>query len=249
MHLHVSRCWCRIALLRPTCSSEPRGASRCPTDLRSSSPPSDTPQWELTHHVQPDGPPGLSDDRVQGFARNSVKALAARHSSRLSRPLLCGSGRRSAVPQPRPRPDAGSAASATQAAVQKRLAANAPRLSPGTGPALGVTAGSTPPPAQLGRMQLPADTEQSGRLPVERAGAVVTVLLPGSTGRLARSSAAPQPMDARGRLTLTSATVGAHHLFRGSPVPSNPWVGHRPGTTHCSARQMDRPSTAVLETC
>jgi hypothetical protein len=53
-------------------------------------------------------------------------------------------------------------------------------------------------------MQLPIDADAATRLPTERDGALVTVLLPGSPERPRPNFAsAILPLDARGRLTIT----------------------------------------------
>jgi bifunctional DNA-binding transcriptional regulator/antitoxin component of YhaV-PrlF toxin-antitoxin module len=55
-----------------------------------------------------------------------------------------------------------------------------------------------------GRLMLPSAVAEAATVPAERDGALVTVFLPGSTGRPRPGfTAAALPLDARGRLTLT----------------------------------------------
>ena len=56
-----------------------------------------------------------------------------------------------------------------------------------------------------GRLMLPVAVAEATTVPAERDGAVVTVFLPGSTGRPRPGfTAAALPLDARGRLTVTA---------------------------------------------
>jgi bifunctional DNA-binding transcriptional regulator/antitoxin component of YhaV-PrlF toxin-antitoxin module len=55
-----------------------------------------------------------------------------------------------------------------------------------------------------GRLMLPSAVAEAATVPAERDGALVTVFLPGSTGRPRPGfAAAALPLDARGRLTVT----------------------------------------------
>ena len=61
-----------------------------------------------------------------------------------------------------------------------------------------------------GRLQLPVINDAAAMLPVERDGALVVVFLPGAEGAPRPGfSAAPLPLDARGRLTLTAGVRSA----------------------------------------
>jgi hypothetical protein len=56
-----------------------------------------------------------------------------------------------------------------------------------------------------GRLMRPIAVAEAASVPAEQDGALVTVFLPGSTGRPRRGfAAAALPLDARGRLTLTA---------------------------------------------
>ncbi|WP_091241376.1 hypothetical protein [Klenkia soli] len=97
-----------------------------------------------------------------------------------------------------------------------------------------------------GRLQLPVEPDQAGRLPVERDGAVVTVFLPGSTGSPRHGfSAAPQPMDARGRLTLTAALRREVGIGDGADVLAQLDLEARTVTV-VAAGHMDSPIKAAI---
>jgi hypothetical protein len=70
-----------------------------------------------------------------------------------------------------------------------------------------------------GRLMLPVTVPAGVRLPAERDGAVVTGFLPGAPGGPRPGyAAAAQPLDARGRLTLTAG------LRREAGIPDGPDV-------------------------
>ncbi|MGY1738382.1 hypothetical protein [Geodermatophilus sp. SYSU D00684] len=70
-----------------------------------------------------------------------------------------------------------------------------------------------------GRLMLPLEVATATRVPAERDGAVITVFLPGATdGPRPNFTAAPLPLDARGRLTLTAAVRQAVGIPDGADV-------------------------------
>lgn len=97
-----------------------------------------------------------------------------------------------------------------------------------------------------GRLQLPLTAEQAGRLPTERDGAVITVFLPTSTGAPRTGfSAAAQPLDARGPLTLTAGLRREAGIVDGADVLAH--LDRDAGTvTVVAAGHMDDPIAAAI---
>jgi hypothetical protein len=70
-----------------------------------------------------------------------------------------------------------------------------------------------------GRLMLPLGVSTAARVPAERDGAVLTVFLPGATERPRPNfTVVPLPLDARGRLTLTSRVRHAAGIPDGADV-------------------------------
>lgn len=70
-----------------------------------------------------------------------------------------------------------------------------------------------------GRLMLPLEAVTATRVPAERDGAVITVFMPGAAeGPRPNFAAAPLPLDARGRLTLTAAVRQAAGIPDGADV-------------------------------
>ncbi|WP_097206508.1 hypothetical protein [Geodermatophilus sabuli] len=70
-----------------------------------------------------------------------------------------------------------------------------------------------------GRLMLPLEAAGAARVPAERDGAVLTVFLPGAAeGPRPNFAVAPLPLDARGRLTLTTGVRRAAGIPDGADV-------------------------------
>ncbi|NEK56591.1 hypothetical protein GCU56_01715, partial [Geodermatophilus sabuli] len=80
-----------------------------------------------------------------------------------------------------------------------------------------------------GRLMLPLKIAAAARVPAERDGAVLTVFLPGSTeGPRPNFAVAALPLDARGRLMLTSGVRRAAGIPEGADVYARIDLGFRP---------------------